>query len=168
MGSLPATGRDDKLNPRLCCNPRSTPACVECLWQCGSAALLWLVGLAMRSTSFGSACLQATSSTVKVFGLGSWFCPCQWDDAVCHNRIDEMRANGTLRSNLVGHHRYSGSWTPTKHGMYREEVRRAPPPPPPPPPPRALKPLSVGMDNCLNASPVPPPVHGKRPLYICF
>ncbi|KAK9867459.1 hypothetical protein WJX84_011942 [Apatococcus fuscideae] len=65
---------------------------------------------------------RATSSTVKVFGLGTWYCPCQWNDQACHIRIDELHGNGTLPSNLVGHHRYSGSWTPTKHGLYREQA----------------------------------------------
>lgn len=66
--------------------------------------------------------MQATSSIVKVFGLGFWYCPCRWNDQVCHRRVDEMRVNDTLPANLMGHHRYSGSWTPTKHGLYRGQV----------------------------------------------
>ncbi|KAK9817534.1 hypothetical protein WJX74_010947 [Apatococcus lobatus] len=77
-------------------------------------------GIAREDNLLGS--WRATSSIVKVFGLGTWYCPCRWNDQVCHRQVDEMRGNDTLPSNMMGHHRYSGSWTPTKHGLYRGQA----------------------------------------------
>ena len=45
-----------------------------------------------------------------MYGLGTWFVPCEFEDAVCHARMAKEVQQGRLREELIGWHHYSGSW----------------------------------------------------------
>ncbi len=54
--------------------------------------------------------MQVLGSRIAVYGLGTWFVPCEFEDAVCHARMAQEVQQGRLREELVGWHHYSGSW----------------------------------------------------------
>ena len=45
-----------------------------------------------------------------MYGLGSWFVPCMFQDGPCHTLMARDVEQGKLREDLVGYHQYSGSW----------------------------------------------------------
>ncbi len=53
---------------------------------------------------------QVHGSRIAVYGLGSWFVPCMFEDAACHTLMARDVQQGRLREDLVGYHQYSGSW----------------------------------------------------------
>lgn len=50
---------------------------------------------------------------MKVYGLGRWFVPCEWNDQVCHQAMAVEVHEGRIPEALAGYHQYSGSWLPT-------------------------------------------------------
>jgi len=50
---------------------------------------------------------------MKVYGLGQWFVPCEWNDQVCHQAMTVEVHEGRIPEALAGYHQYSGSWLPS-------------------------------------------------------
>ncbi|EIE27155.1 hypothetical protein COCSUDRAFT_38902 [Coccomyxa subellipsoidea C-169] len=56
---------------------------------------------------------QVDNSNVRVYGLGHWFVPCEWNDQVCHQAMALGVHEGRMPEALAGYHQYSGSWLST-------------------------------------------------------
>lgn len=54
--------------------------------------------------------LQVHGSKIAVYGLGSWFVPCMFQDEACHALMAQDLQQGKVREDLVGYHQYSGTW----------------------------------------------------------
>ncbi|CAL8462802.1 g2335 [Coccomyxa elongata] len=53
---------------------------------------------------------QVDGSSVWVWGLGSWFVPCEWNNQPCHVAFAQAVQEGRVPEPLAGYHQYSGSW----------------------------------------------------------
>jgi hypothetical protein len=56
---------------------------------------------------------QLKGLRLRVYGLGDWFVPCEWDDHSCHARTVANAAHGIIPLSLAGYHHYAGSWLHT-------------------------------------------------------
>lgn len=65
---------------------------------------------------------QVDGSSVWVWGLGSWFVPCEWNNPPCHVAFAQAVQEGNVPEPLAGYHQYSGSWLRTMKKGSRKAV----------------------------------------------
>jgi hypothetical protein len=68
---------------------------------------------------------QVDESRVRVYGLGSFFVPCEWNDYACHQAMVEEVLSSRIPETLAGYHQYSGSWLATVKDGGRRRLRGA-------------------------------------------